>query len=90
MLVENGAFTWMQPFWQQPLSRWDAMFQAGVRAHYVASALAAPLMIEQRSGLIVNISFFAAQKDDSGVCYGVAKSADEHKLRRSAVCGGHL
>jgi len=26
-------------------------------AHYVASALAAPIMVEQGSGLIVNISF---------------------------------
>src|SRR6266480_4909110 len=38
-MVENGEFTWTRPFWQQPLWRWDAMFQAGVRAHYVASQL---------------------------------------------------
>src|SRR5213076_66069 len=36
-MVENGAFTWMLPFWQQPLWRWDAMFAAGVRAHYAAA-----------------------------------------------------
>ena len=51
------------------------MFQAGVRAHYVSSVLAAPLMIAQQSGLFVNISFFAAQKDSAGVPYGVAKAA---------------
>src|SRR5438874_2999531 len=32
------------PFWQQDLSLWDDMFASGVRAHYVASALAVPLM----------------------------------------------
>lgn len=40
-MVDNGEFTWMKPFWQQPLWRWDAMFSAGVRAHYHASQLAA-------------------------------------------------
>jgi NAD(P)-dependent dehydrogenase (short-subunit alcohol dehydrogenase family) len=25
------------PFWEQPLWRWDAMFDAGVRAHFLAS-----------------------------------------------------
>jgi dehydrogenase/reductase SDR family member 1 len=54
------------------------MFQAGVRAHYVSSMLAAPLMIAQRSGLIVNISALAATRVDSGVCYGTAKAATDH------------
>ena len=40
-MVEDGAFTWAKPFWEQPLWRWDAMFSAGVRAHYHASQLAA-------------------------------------------------
>jgi dehydrogenase/reductase SDR family protein 1 len=61
-MIEGGEFTWTRPFWEQPLWRWDAMFQAGVRAHYVSSQLAAPMMVAQRSGLIVNISFWAAQK----------------------------
>ena len=41
-MVDNGEFTWAKPFWEQPLWRWDAMFSAGVRAHYHASQLAAP------------------------------------------------
>lgn len=76
-MLENGEFTWGRPFWQQPLSRWDAMFQAGVRAHYVASRLAAPLMVAQQSGLIVNISFWAAQKHVANVAYGVSKAATD-------------
>lgn len=74
----DGTEFWKEKgFWTIPFSRWDKAFQAGVRAHYVASALAAPLMIAQHSGLIVNISFFAAQKDNAGVAYGVAKAADD-------------
>ena len=60
-MMDNGAFTWPLPFWQQPLWRWDAMFAAGVRAHYHASQLAAPSMIAKGRGLIVHISSFAAE-----------------------------
>jgi dehydrogenase/reductase SDR family member 1 len=82
----NGTEFWKEKgFWTIPLSRWDAMFQSGIRAHYVASVLAAPTMIAQRSGLIVNISAFAAQRDDRGVAYGVAKAASD----RMAACMAH-
>ena len=76
-MMEGGEFTWPRPFWEQPLWRWDAMFQAGVRAAYVASRLAAPMMIARSAGLIVNISFWAAQKYLSNVAYGVSKAATD-------------
>ncbi len=82
----DGTEFWKEGgFWTQPIARWDTMFQAGVRAHYVASVMAAPTMIAQRSGLIVNVSFFAAQRDDGGVAYGTAKAADD----RMAACMAH-
>jgi dehydrogenase/reductase SDR family protein 1 len=82
----DGTEFWNEKgFWTAPLSRWDKSFQAGVRAHYVASVFAAPMMITQQSGLIVNISFFAAQRDDKGVAYGAAKAADD----RMAACMAH-
>jgi dehydrogenase/reductase SDR family member 1 len=87
-MVDSGQFTWGQPFWEQPLWRWDAMFDAGVRAHYVASKFAARTMVAERSGLIVNISFWAAQKHIANVAYGVSKAATDkltadmaHELR---------
>ena len=87
-MVEEGRFTWAEPFWRQPRWRWDVMFQAGVRAHYVASQLAARMMVEQHSGLIVNISVWAAQKFIGNTAYGVAKAATDkltadtaHELR---------
>jgi dehydrogenase/reductase SDR family member 1 len=76
-MIDNGAFTWPKPFWEQPLWRWDAMFTAGVRAHYRASQLAARAMIAKRRGLIVNISFWAAQKHLGNVAYGVSKAATD-------------
>lgn len=93
----DGTEFWKEEgFWTIPMSRWDKSFQAGVRAHYAAAVLAAPIMITQGSGLIVNVSYFAAQRADKGVIYGVAKAADDrmvacmaHELRehRVAVVG---
>ena len=88
-MVEDGPnYTWENPFWEQPLWRWEAMFQAGVRAHFVAGQFAAKQMIKQRSGLIVNISYWAAQKYIGNAIYGVAKAATDrmaqvmaHELR---------
>ena len=48
----DGTHFWEeQGFWTVPVSRWDKSFDAiGVRAHYVASVLAAPMMIAQGAG----------------------------------------
>jgi len=86
-MTENGEFSWPRPFWEQPLWRWDAMFAAGVRAAYQCSQLAAPAMMAQRRGLIVNVSYWAAQKYLANVAYGVAKAATD---RLSADCAHEL
>ncbi|MFD2614980.1 SDR family NAD(P)-dependent oxidoreductase [Paenibacillus gansuensis] len=83
-LDTNPEFTWEKPFWEQPRWRWDAMFQAGVRAHYVSSQLAARSMVPARSGLIVNISFWAAQMYMANVAYGVSKAATDKMVRDMA------
>jgi NAD(P)-dependent dehydrogenase (short-subunit alcohol dehydrogenase family) len=89
-MIEAGEFTWSQPFWKQPFWRWDAMFAAGVRAHYVASALAARSMVEHGAGLIVNISYWSAQKHIANVAYGVAKAAtDKLTLDTAHELGAH-
>ena len=84
-MVENGQFTWNKPFWEQPMWRWDAMFAAGVRAHYLSSQLAARAMVARGRGLIVNISFWAAQKHIGNVPYGVSKAATDKMTADMAV-----
>jgi dehydrogenase/reductase SDR family member 1 len=76
-MVENGEFTWTKPFWEQPLWRWDAMLDAGVRASFACSRLAARRMVAQGRGLIVNVSFWSAQKYIGNTLYGVAKCATD-------------
>jgi NAD(P)-dependent dehydrogenase (short-subunit alcohol dehydrogenase family) len=74
-MAHDGQWTWSNPFWEQPFWRWDAMFQSGVRTAFVAGAFAARMMIQQSHGLIVNISYWAAQKYMGNVEYGAAKAA---------------
>jgi dehydrogenase/reductase SDR family member 1 len=74
-MEHDGQFTWSKPFWEQPFWRWDEMFHGGARAAFVASAFAARMMVEEGNGLIVNISFWAAQKYLANVPYGAAKAA---------------
>jgi dehydrogenase/reductase SDR family protein 1 len=76
-MVEDGAFTWPGPFWEQPLHRWSGMIDNGLRAAFVASAQAARLMIPRAAGLIVNLSFWAAQKPLGNVIYGIAQAATD-------------
>ena len=91
-MVENGAFTWTWPFWEQPSHRWTSMIDAGVRSAFMCSARAAKLMIPQQRGLIVNVSFWAAQKYVGNAIYGIAKAATDkmsadtaHELRDHGV-----
>jgi len=84
-MIEDGSFTWARPFWEQPLWRWDAMFSAGVRAHYHASQLAAATMVANRRGLIVNISTWSSQKHIANVAYGVSKAATDKLTADMAV-----
>ena len=69
---------------EQPLSLWDSMHRIGVRAHYVTSALAAPLMINSGPGLIVSVSSFAGQVFVPPVPYGVAHAAIDRLARDMA------
>lgn len=63
------------PFWEEPEMPWDIMFNAGVRAHLVASRCAIPLMLGQGSGLIVTTSFFDEGKYTGNFWYDLAKNA---------------
>jgi NAD(P)-dependent dehydrogenase (short-subunit alcohol dehydrogenase family) len=91
-MVENGVFTWCAPFWEQPAHRWTSMFDAGVRAAFVASAHAARLMLPNRAGLIASISFHAAREYVGNAIYGASKAATDklsadmaHELRPHGI-----
>jgi dehydrogenase/reductase SDR family protein 1 len=64
-----------KPFWEIPVAAWDQVIGIGVRSHYVAAALAAPLLLEADNGLIANISSSGAVQYAHNVLYGVGKAA---------------
>jgi dehydrogenase/reductase SDR family member 1 len=84
LLHEGRYATFGGPFWEAPLSVWDGMFDAGVRAHFVATSLAVPLMLRSKRGLIVNVSSFAAANPKEVVPLGVAKAATDRLTRLTA------
>ena len=84
-MVEGDQFTWVDPLWKQPMWRWDAMMDVSVRSAYCGIRVAAEQMAEQRSGLIVNISFWAAQKFMQNAVYGISKAAMDKMAADVAV-----
>ncbi|MNG21297.1 short chain dehydrogenase [compost metagenome] len=51
--MEDGDF--LAPFWEQPMVRWDLLFNAGLRAQMVSSRYAmSTFFLEQKKGLLIN------------------------------------
>ena len=67
--------SFIAPFWEQPLWRWDGMYTSGVRVHLVSSRYAAPLMIETGRGLIVSTIAWAYGEYLGNLIYDSAKAA---------------
>ena len=69
------------PFWELPVSQWDALHTVGLRSHYIAAVHAAQIMVPQRGGLIVNVSSFGAKIYAVSVAYGVGKAGVDRMSR---------
>jgi NAD(P)-dependent dehydrogenase (short-subunit alcohol dehydrogenase family) len=86
--LNAGAWEeWNAPLWQQPVELFDAMFGGGVRAHYVALATCAPLLISTPGSLVVAVSVAvpAADQERFGAAYSMAKVADDRLALAAAV-----
>jgi len=81
-LLVNSAFAGLiaitphfgKPFWERPLSVFDESHNIGLRSAHVMSALVAPLMIKNKTGLMVQVSSFGGVKYVFDVGYGVGKA----------------
>ena len=66
---------WGGGFWDHPIQIWDDQVGIGLRAHYVASWHAAPLLFKAASGAaIVNVSSPGGQKYHFSCSYGTGKA----------------
>jgi NAD(P)-dependent dehydrogenase (short-subunit alcohol dehydrogenase family) len=68
--------TFGAPVWEQPLSRWQTMYESGLKSQLTTARFASARMVEQGSGLLV----FTGGWDDPGeylgnLYYDVSKSA---------------
>jgi NAD(P)-dependent dehydrogenase (short-subunit alcohol dehydrogenase family) len=74
-----------QLFWEMPISLWDDLIDVGLRSHFVASRFAAPLLIEQSHGTIINVASHGSvngkreSMSDALISYSVGK-AGLHRL----------
>lgn len=97
----DGVFE--APFWQHPLSHWDAMFDRGLRNHLLASRFAAPIMVAERRGLIVTTTFWdrghflrgnlfydLAKAGMTRLAYGMAEELRAHGVASLAVSPGWM
>lgn len=86
--LNAGAWQeWNAPFWEQPIELFDAMFGGGVRAHYVATAVSAPLLITTPHSLVVTVSVAVpeAEQHRFGTAYAMAKTADDRFALAAAI-----
>ena len=81
-LLVNSAFAGLiaitphfgKPFWERPLSVFDASLNIGLRSSHVMSALVAPLMVKNKAGLMVQVSSSGGVRYLFDVGYGVGKA----------------
>jgi NAD(P)-dependent dehydrogenase (short-subunit alcohol dehydrogenase family) len=77
ILVNNAAklvgITGASGFWEKPLEAAD-LITVGLRSHYTASYYAAPLLIANGRGLIVNTGHYGAISYYQGPAYGAQKA----------------
>ena len=99
VLVNNAGVGGYAPFLQMTLREWDLNLAINLRAPFIACQAAAPIMIEQGGGSIINISSHAADNvfsstlgadPNAGVAvigqgYGAAKAGLERLTRGLAV-----
>src|SRR6266700_401460 len=86
--LNAGAWEeWNAPLWQQPLELFDAMFGGGVRTHYVATAVCAPLLIATPHSLVVTVSVAVPETEQHayGAAYAMAKTADDRLALAAAI-----
>ena len=77
---------WGGGFWDHPIQIWDDQVGIGLRAHYVASWHAAPLLFEAGPGaLIVNVSSPGGESYHFSACYGAGKAGLDRMTADMAV-----
>jgi NAD(P)-dependent dehydrogenase (short-subunit alcohol dehydrogenase family) len=89
ILVNNAtslhdALTQSGPFWEKPIGVTE-LWDVGMRSHYVAAWYAAPLLLSNGEGLVVNTSSFGGRIYMHGPAYGAGKAAVDKMSHDMAI-----
>jgi NAD(P)-dependent dehydrogenase (short-subunit alcohol dehydrogenase family) len=82
--VVHDALTASGPFWDKPLALVDIL-DVGLRSHYTASWFAAPLLLANGEGLVVNTSSFGGRIYMHGPAYGAGKAGLDKMAHDMAI-----
>lgn len=82
--VLHDALTAAGPFWDKPLALVDIL-DVGLRSHYCASWYAAPLLLANGEGLVVNTSSYGGRIYMHGPAYGAGKAGLDKMSHDMAV-----
>ncbi|NQT30756.1 MAG: SDR family NAD(P)-dependent oxidoreductase [Deltaproteobacteria bacterium] len=82
VLVNNAGVAFHFPFQETPLKRWLLVLNVNLTGAFLCSKYVVPIMIEQKSGSIINISSGSAIDNElgpvpTGIAYGVSKAGLE-------------
>ncbi|TDG12057.1 SDR family NAD(P)-dependent oxidoreductase [Seongchinamella unica] len=80
----NDALTRKGPFWEKPLALTE-IWNVGMRSHYVATHMAAPLLLASDRALVVHTSSFGGRIYMHGPAYGAGKAAVDKMAHDMAV-----
>ena len=81
ILVNNAAVAAPGPFTETTTRRWNLVIGVNLLGTFLCTKAVLPLMMEERSGSIINTSSGAADSrvyGVTGIAYGTAKAAIEH------------
>ncbi len=96
----GSSFT--APFWEQPISRWDAMFTAGLRSHLMTSRAAVRLMLPRQRGMILattawdrdlylgNLFYDIAKHAVNRMVFGMARELASHSIGALSIAPGFM
>jgi NAD(P)-dependent dehydrogenase (short-subunit alcohol dehydrogenase family) len=89
ILVNNAtslhdALTQSGPFWEKPLALTE-LWEVGMRSHYTATWHAAPLLLANGEGLVINTSSFGGRIYMHGPAYGAGKAAVDKMSHDMAI-----
>jgi len=77
ILVNNAGVTAQDSFLQMTKKRWDLIMSVNLDGTFLCTKAVLPQMIEQESGMVINVSSILAKEVRYSIPYGVTKAAVE-------------